>query len=212
MAFTYSVAMNLEKKICAVIGGGNVAARKVQTLLEQGALVTVVSPELGEELTNQSRPFTWIPKEYSLDTLSDDTFLVIAATNSRAVNAQVARDCHENRILVNVIDSYEESDFTVNATVTRGDLQLSVSTNGISPAMSRKIRMEWENTYGPEYGVALSLMESFRREAKKQISDDKKRRAFLQQLGNMDLPVMLTESSEEEVIQRVSTCLSSYLD
>lgn len=212
MSFTYSITLNIEGKACAVVGGGNVAARKVKSLLDQGAKVTVVSPDLCEELTSLDRPFTWIPSEYRLDTLADDTFLVIAATNSRAVNAQIAADCRENRILVNVIDSREESDFTVNATVQRGDLQLSVSTNGISPALSRKIRMNWEEIYGQEYARALELMEEFRAEAKKTIKDEKKRGAFLRELGNMDLADELKDASEQDVVQRVRTCLSSYLD
>ena len=89
---------------------------------------------------------------------------------------------------------------------------LAVSTSGISPAVSRKIRQELEQTYGPEYGVMLEILAETRQEAMETIQDSGKRRQFLQSVADMELPELLKKETKEEVQKRVKLCLSSYLD
>lgn len=113
-------------------------------------------------------------------------------------------------MLVNVVDSREESSFTVNAAVRRGDLLIGISTNGISPAISKMIREELEQQFGPEYGTALEILSDIRREAMVKISDEEKRRQFLQSLSTMELAEALQTESKEDVQKRVRLCLSSY--
>ncbi len=139
MNCTYPVALNLRGKFCTVVGGGEVALRKVKSLLAQGAEVTVISPQLHQELSAMQSQFVWMKSPYKEGQLTG-SFLVIAATNDRAVNHEVALWCDENQILVNVVDSLQDSSFIVNSAVRRGDLLLTVSTSGISPALSRQIR------------------------------------------------------------------------
>jgi precorrin-2 dehydrogenase/sirohydrochlorin ferrochelatase len=207
----YPVTLKLAGKFCTVVGGGSVAVRKVKSLLEQGAEVTVISPVLDEELIAIQEQFVWRNSMYQ-DGMLKGSFLVIAATDSRDVNHAVYEWCEEHQVLVNVGDSLQESSFTVNAMVQRGDFMLSVSTSGISPAVSKKVREDLELQYGPEYGTMLEILEEAREEALRTIGDASKRRRFLQSVASMELPELLKQETKEEVQKRVKLCLSSYLD
>lgn len=211
MTSMYPVTLNLKGKFCTVVGGGNVALRKVKSLLAQGAEVTVISPALHPDLLAIQGQFVWMNSIYKEGQL-EGSFLVIAATNQRDVNHQIAQWCEENQMLVNVIDSLQESSFTVNSVVQRGNLQLTVSTNGISPAISKKIRQQLEQQFGAEYGVMLEIVTEARREAMQTIADEEKRRQFLQSLADMELPELLQQETREAVEKRVKQCLSSYWD
>ena len=211
MTSMYPVTLKLAGKFCTVVGGGSVAVRKVKSLLEQGAEVTVISPVLDEELIAIQEQFVWRNSMYR-DGMLKGSFLVIAATNSRDVNHAVYEWCEENQVLVNVVDSLQESSFTVNAMVQRGDFMLAVSTSGISPAVSKKVREDLELQYGPEYGTMLEILEEAREEALRTIKDASKRRRFLQSVASMELPELLKQETKEEVQKRVKLCLSSYLD
>ena len=211
MTSMYPVTLKLAGKFCTVVGGGSVAVRKVKSLLEQGAEVTVISPVLDEELIAIQEQFVWRKSMYS-DGMLKGSFLVIAATDSRDVNHAVYEWCEEHQVLVNVVDSLQESSFTVNAMVQRGDFMLAVSTSGISPAVSKKVREDLELQYGPEYGTMLEILEEAREEALRTIEDASKRRRFLQSVASMELPELLKQETKEEVQKRVKLCLSSYLD
>ena len=205
MTSMYPVTLNLAGKFCTVVGGGQVALRKKTALIAQGAEVTVISPTLVQD------QFVWRKSEYK-DGMLKGSFLVIAATDSREINHAIAEWCNDNQMLVNVVDSRKESSFTVNAMVQRGDFLLAVSTNGISPAVSRSVRQELEQQYGPEYGVMLEILENVRKEALTSIADAGKRRQFLQQVVDLQLPQLLRQETREDVEKRVKLCLSSYLD
>lgn len=211
MTSMYPVTLKLAGKFCTVVGGGSVAVRKVKSLLEQGAEVTVISPVLDEELIAIQEQFVWRKSMYQ-DGMLKGSFLVIAATDSRDVNHAVYEWCEEHQVLVNVVDSLQESSFTVNAMVQRGDFMLAVSTSGISPAVSKKVREDLELQYGPEYGTMLEILEEAREEALRTIEDASKRRRFLQSVASMELPELLKQETKEEVQKRVKLCLSSYLD
>lgn len=210
MTSMYPVTLNLAGKFCTVVGGGQVALRKITALIAQGAEVTVISPTLVEELLAMQDQFVWRKSEYK-DGMLKGSFLVIAATDSREINHAIAEWCNDNQMLVNVVDSRKESSFTVNAMVQRGDFLLAVSTNGISPAVSRSVRQELEQQYGPEYGVMLEILENVRKEALTSIADAGKRRQFLQQVVDLQLPQLLRQETREDVEKRVKLCLSSYL-
>ena len=211
MTSMYPVTLNLKGKFCTVVGGGSVALRKVKSLLAQGAEVTVISPALHPDLLAMQGQFVWMNSNYK-DGQLEGGFLVIAATNQREVNHQVAQWCEENQMLVNVVDSLQESSFTVNSAVQRGNLQLTVSTNGVSPAISKKIRQQLEQQFGAEYGVMLEIVAAARREAMQTIADEEKRRQFLQSLADMELTELLQQETREAVEKRVKQCLSSYWD
>ncbi|KJS88653.1 MAG: hypothetical protein JM58_00530 [Peptococcaceae bacterium BICA1-8] len=211
MGFSYPISLNITRKKCIVIGGGKVALRKINSLLEAGAAVFLISPQISDEimpLVNENR-IHWIEKEYDSELLSD-SFLVIAATNIREVNQQIANFCHAANILVNVVDSPKDSSFIVNSYLKQGDLTLTVSTNGKSPALSHKIKEELTIMFGPEYAVLLELLAEVREMAKIYIKDEARRSDFFRECVRTDILQIIKDYGIEEARERVKKCLLSY--
>jgi precorrin-2 dehydrogenase/sirohydrochlorin ferrochelatase len=165
----YPIFLNLEGKKCVVVGGGEVALRKVRALLDSGAKVVVVSPTLNSDLAQlaEVETISLISREYEPKDLKD-AVIVVAATDIAEVNQNIAKKARKHGILVNVVDRPEESDFIMPSLVRRGDLILAVSTSGASPALAKKIRMRLEQTFGEEYSPLLSLIKEVRQELKEQ--------------------------------------------
>jgi len=137
----YPINLNIKGKLCVVIGGGSVAERKVKNLLRYGGRVRVVSPDLTDRLSKWASQgkMVYTRSEYRASHLKG-AFLVYAATSDRKVNAEIARDAAKRRLLVNVADAPTESAFILPAVVRKRDVSIAVSTNGISPAKSVRIR------------------------------------------------------------------------
>jgi precorrin-2 dehydrogenase / sirohydrochlorin ferrochelatase len=155
----YPVCLDIKNKLCVVVGGGEVARRKVQGLLAAGALVKVISPAVESELAElagQGR-IDWQCKPYVADDLQQ-ALLVFAATDDRATQGQILRHAGANGQLVNVADDPDSCNFHVPASLRRGDLTLAVATNGKSPAVAALVRERLEKEFGPEYEVLLNLM------------------------------------------------------
>jgi len=159
----YPICLDLEAKPCVVVGGGRVAERKVLGLLSCSAQVSVISPALTEELQLQHADgnIQWIDREYRQGDLAQ-AFLVIAATDDEETQKQVYEEADTNNLLLNVADVPHRCNFILPATARRGDLTISVSTAGKSPALARKIRMELEKRYGPEYRVLVNILGGIR--------------------------------------------------
>jgi precorrin-2 dehydrogenase / sirohydrochlorin ferrochelatase len=143
-----------------VVGGGAVATRKASKLFQAGAEVVVVSPTVLPELEDMSVEVHERSYEYG-DLEGAD--LAFAATNSREVNAAVAREANAREIRVNVADRPAEGDFAVPSTLRRGGLQVAVSTGGASPTLARRIRNELEEIFGPEWAGVVEELEAVRR-------------------------------------------------
>ena len=159
----YPICLDLEARACVVVGGGRVAERKVLGLLSCKAQVSVISPALTEELQLQhvSGDIEWIDREFRQGDLAQ-AFLVIAATDDEETQKQVYEEADANNLLLNVADVPQRCNFILPATARRGDLAISVSTAGKSPALARKIRMELEKRYGPEYRVLVDILGAIR--------------------------------------------------
>ena len=176
MYFPFMVDL-LGKKL-VVVGGGNVAFRKCELFLSFGAEIDVVSPALCEEFSALKGRIRHIRDGYSSEYLLN-AFAVIAATDNRAVNETVYRDCRLNNIPVNVVDTPEQCSFFVPATLRRGDLTIGVSTGGKSPALAAKIKKELAIVYGEEYEEKVELLGILRNTVKEEIEDDSIRRSLL---------------------------------
>ncbi len=211
MNFSYPISLNVANKKCTVIGGGIIAERKVKTLLSCQAIVEVISPEVTEEISllSSQGKITWCKATYDSEFIKK-SFLVIAATNNRKVNKSIANDCHQYNILVNVVDSPEDSNFIVNAFFRQGDLTLSVSTNGKSPALARKIKDDLKKIYGPEYGILLDILGEVRLLAPKKISSQTMRKNFFQDIIDSDILEMIRAGYIDEARERMKQCLLSY--
>jgi siroheme synthase-like protein len=135
-----------------VVGGGEIAASKIDGLLLAGANVRIVSQALNTALgvLVRENKIEWSEKEFASEDLND-AFLVIAATSVPSVNEAVYRAADTRGLLCNAVDDIENCHFYYGSVVQRGDLQIAISTNGKSPALAQRLRKELESQFGPEY-------------------------------------------------------------
>jgi precorrin-2 dehydrogenase/sirohydrochlorin ferrochelatase len=195
----YPINLNLSRKKCAVIGGGAVAERKAKTMLAAGGEVLVISPEITPELSGLARNgnLSWVNRPYRAGDL-DGFFLAVCATNDKNVNLLAAQEAKEKKILVDIVDNPLLADFTVPAQIRRGDLLLTVSTDGQSPALAREIKKELAVLYGEEYGVYLELVAQTRSELKKTLANPKEREQFWQRALDKEVLLFLRQGNLEE--------------
>ena len=159
----YPVNLDVEDRECLVVGGGSVGDRKVKTLLECGARVTVVTPlatEPLQALASKGR-ITLKTRDYKPSDL-EGKFLVIGATDSEGINEKISKDAAKQGLLCNIADRPAACSFVLPAIVRQGDLLIAVSTSNKSPAVARGIRQTLEKEFGPEYAVLLTLMGAIR--------------------------------------------------
>jgi precorrin-2 dehydrogenase / sirohydrochlorin ferrochelatase len=143
-----------------VVGGGGVAARKARKLLQAGADVVVISPEVRPELASMDVEIYRRPYRYGD---LEGSNLAFTATDSREVNAAVAKEARERGVPINVADHPSEGDFAVPSTLRRGQLQVAVSTGGASPTLARRIRRDLEEVFGPDWAGIVEEFDSLRR-------------------------------------------------
>lgn len=161
---TYPLCLiGLEKQRVLVIGGGSVAARKTGSLVEAGACPLVISPILHPELQALLTlgEISHLPRAYQPGDLSG-VFLVVSATGDPSVNQQVWQEAQAAGCLINSVDDPQQCNFILPAVMRRGDLTISVSTGGGSPALARRLRERLEAEYGTEYGELAALMDELR--------------------------------------------------
>lgn len=204
----YPINIDLKNKRCVVIGGGEVAERKVETLLDFGAAVCVVSPKLTpslERLAAEGR-IEHISGVYSPETL-DGALLIIAATDDTETNRAVSADAQRLGILVNVADNPELCTFFVPAMVRRGDLIISICTSGKSPALARRIREDLESKFGPEYGELADLLWELRDKVKAKYPDQADRVHAFVRILDSDVLWLLKQGKRDEAIERARKCI-----
>jgi siroheme synthase-like protein len=164
----YPIFLNIKGKRCVVVGGGQVALRKVKMLLDDGANVFVISPNPHPEIKRLSnrKAIHLIQRDYKAGDLRD-AVITLACTDVKEVNCKVADEAKRAEVLVNVADNPERSDFITPSFFKRGNLTVAVSTAGVSPALARKIRTKLEKNFGEEYASLLSLIGEVRSNLKK---------------------------------------------
>jgi len=196
----YPVFLELEGKTALVVGGGRVAQRKVETLMECGAFVHLVSRELTDRLAEliDAGRVRLLGQEFREEHLAG-VFLVFIATNDMELNRKVSESARDLGLLVNVADQPAHCNFIVPSIVTRGDLLLAISTSGKSPALARKIREELEDRFGAEYETLLTLMGRLRKEVLSLgLAQEENSRIFHEIVDSPVLEV-LSQGNREEV-------------
>jgi siroheme synthase-like protein len=164
----YPIFLNIGGKKCVVVGGGLVALRKVNSLIERGAIVEVISVDPCQELAqlDKRREIHLLSRDYTRGDLAG-AFIAVAATDNSKTNELVAAEAKERGILINVVDDPHLSDFIIPSHLRRGDVTIAVSTGGRSPALARKIRIELEKYFGTEYASLAVLISEVRSELKR---------------------------------------------
>jgi len=165
----YPIFLKIKGKRCIVVGGGEVARRKVKALLECGAGVEVISPDPCREINKlvEAGEVKLLRRGYQPGDLQG-ALIAIAATDDSRINRQVVKEAQEKAVLVNVADDAEDSDFILPSYLRRGALSIAVSTGGVSPALARKIRTRLEKDFGDEYASLVRLVGEVRAELKRQ--------------------------------------------
>lgn len=158
----FPIALNGQRVRALVVGGGSVGTRKALALVDAGASVRVVAPEVSAGLARaeEAHRLTILRAAYAPDILGDAT-LVIAATGSRDVNSLVAADARERGMLVNVVDAPDEGDFHSMAVHRRGELTIAVSTGGV-PGAAARIRDSLARRFDERYENALAALHRMR--------------------------------------------------
>lgn len=174
---TYTICLiGLQARQTVVVGGGHVAARKVEGLLAADARVKVISPAIVPELQQlvSSGKISFTQRAYQNGDL-EGAYLVIAATDDLAVNHAVWDGATKRGCLINVVDDPEHCTFILPAILQRGEMSVAVSTGGGSPALARRLRERLEGILGAEYGILTELLAELRPEIKAKFPPGKAR-------------------------------------
>jgi precorrin-2 dehydrogenase/sirohydrochlorin ferrochelatase len=148
-----------------VVGGGTVATRKVEGLLEAGAQIKIISPLLSPELQQMVNleQVDYIPRQFQDGDL-EGAYLTIAATDDPGINQSVWLEAERCGCLINVVDDPSHSNFILPAVVKRGEMSVAISTGGNSPALAHRLRQRFEKMIGPDYGVLTEILGELRPE------------------------------------------------
>ena len=179
----YPIYLDLEGRRVVVIGAGNVAARKVQSLIATGARIVVVAEHATTVFQDacEGANIEVVISSYSKDYLAS-AILAIAATNDTVLNNRIYKDCQQLEVLCNVVDVPELCDFYVPAVVERGSLQIAVGTDGKCPAYSGHLRRKLEEMFTDRHGLFLEELDKIRKHIIATIDDGARRKAILGQL------------------------------
>lgn len=193
---------NLKNRKVLVVGGGKIATRRVMTLLNEGATVVCVSSEFSEELKEEDcGKLILKQKKYDCKDL-EEMSLVVAATASSRINELVKRNCQSKGLLCNRVDHHEDSDFIFPSTIRRGDMTISVCTEGASPSLTKKIVRSLSNEYSEAYAEKVALLKALRKIVLDQKQIDPNTREKLNQLTDCSV-LELKEKLEE--YKRINT-------
>ena len=182
----YPVNINLDNMEIIIVGGGKVALRKCMNFLDFGKSVTILAPEFDSrflEIGNKVDLINDIFKEEYIEKFD----IVVAATDNKEVNEEIACICRKKSKLINVVDSRDLSDFTVSSYVKRGDLLIGISTGGKIPALSAKIREELEEIYDESFAEYVDILGEIREKIIKKYENKEERKEALKSLVKLNM-------------------------
>ncbi|AZN35582.1 siroheme synthase CysG [Iodobacter ciconiae] len=209
----FPLFLNLHDQNCLVVGGGDVAARKIRLLAAAGGKMTVVAPALCEELAQAVLDGKLIHLAASFnESQLQNTRLVIAATNSEEVNRQVFEACEARGILVNAVDDPASCRFITPAIVDRSPLMIAISTSGGVPVLARNLRAQLEALIPHAYGDLAKMAADFRDEVKSKLLTVGTRKQFWEQTLAGPIPDMVFAGQYEAARQALRESLSADTD
>lgn len=206
----YPVNLDIKNKQCLVVGGGTVGTRKVKTLFDCGAIVTLVSPLATEKLEKmaQNGNITWHRRNYESSDM-DEAFLVIGATDDETLNNRIAMDASKQHKLCNIADKPEICNFILPAIVQKEDLIIAISTSGQSPAFAKKLRKELNKQFGHEYAVFLKFMGAVRKKLLAREHKPEVHKPIFEKLINSDLLKYIRSKDPEAINSELYSTLGS---
>ncbi|MEX1063655.1 MAG: bifunctional precorrin-2 dehydrogenase/sirohydrochlorin ferrochelatase [Balneolaceae bacterium] len=200
----------LDSKLSVLIGGDHEAERKAKELLDCDANLTLISPQITDELKNlaEKEELTWIPREYKEGDLNG-AFLVIVAEFKGDTNERVFREAEERGILVNVMDDIPHCTFTFGSLIKRGPLTLSVSTSGAAPTLAVRLRQRFEREFGREYEPFLDFMQELRSPMAVFYPDFRTRKSLWYRLIDSDILEHFRQDRTDLAVRRAEEIVGS---
>ena len=207
----YPVFLNLKDKRVVVIGGGEVAERKVESLLDTGASVTVISPHVTARLASlaDSRLIELQKRPYAQGDCSRAA-LVLSATDDPEVNEAVWNEATGAGILVNTADEPVLCNFIMPAVVRRGELAVAISTGGTSPALASRLRHKFSQMLGPEYTRLVELLARIRPEIRERFHNGRDRKALHYRILDSGIIDCLKEGDSEGAERRLRQIIEEF--
>jgi siroheme synthase-like protein len=208
MEFGYPVILDLHNQPCVVIGGGPMAEEKILALLEAGADVTVIAPELTESLSHMAwkNRFKWVNRHYAQGDL-DGAYLVIGADMDRSRNNLIAEEATRKRVLLNCLDDPPNCRFIFPSIHRQGDLVIALSTTGKCPALAVRIRQKLATEYGPEYAEFLKIVGGLRDRIAALVPDFGARRELWYRLVDSRAIALLKAGRREDAVDTIEDLL-----
>ena len=206
------IFVTIRNKPCVVIGGGLVATRKVASLLESGAIITVVSPEVSEELQRQIREnkIIHIARTFEPEDIQG-AYLVFAATDSREVNRSIGEIAQDQQTLVNIADDPEHSNFVLPSVLDRSPVVIAVSTGGASPILARQLRLKLEAMIPSASGRLAGITEEYREKVKGFFPKQSQRKKFWENALKGPVSELVYAGQESSARQQLDTMLEQGL-
>lgn len=199
-------------KNCLLVGGGNVAARKLDILLDAGAQVTVVAPDINEAVATLENDSVSILRQQYAPSMLEGIDLVIAATDDQALNETVYNDASERHLFVNVVDNPDLCTFIMPAIIDRSPITVAVGTGGAAPVLARLLRGKIESALPHSYGQLAQLAEKYREQVKTQIPTGTERKAFWEKVFEGTVAERVFAGDTETADKELQALLEQYQD
>lgn len=212
---SYPINLDIEGKICIVLGGGHVALRKIKGLLYAKAEVIVIAPEVCEEIRRlvEDGYIEWRRQTYSSGCLPSG-LIFIAATNDSEINQLAAEEASSKHMLVNIVNSDCKlpplNTFNVPSIIRKNNLMLTISTEGLSPALSRCIRQHLETQFNDDFARWLERLSAIRAEVKILISDAEIREKFWREVMSSENFSLAQNGEIDKAEVNIRNALDSY--
>lgn len=208
----FPIFTQLRGRQCLVVGAGEVAARKIELMLQAGALITVVAKQVGRqvEALAQKNPDLCLIETPYRDTHLDEKHLVIAATNDTLVNQQVFNDAENRQIFANVVDSPEQCSFITPAIVDRAPITIAISSGGKAPVLARLLRGKLESIVPATYGRLGKLAEKFRDTVKRVLKTGTERKSFWEDVFEGVVAENVFQNNEQQAEAQLRQLLNQY--
>ena len=169
MAPYYPAFLDVKDRLCLIIGGGQIAEGRIASLLECGAQIKMISPEVTAEVQGMADAgILRLEKREYQDGDLEGAFIAIASTDDRTVNRQIAQEAEKRNVLLNVVDVTHLCTFIAPSVVKKGDVTVAISTSGLSPALARKLREELEVDPVLDYADLAPMLSEIRLELRKE--------------------------------------------
>jgi precorrin-2 dehydrogenase/sirohydrochlorin ferrochelatase len=207
----YPVFLNLKGKRVVVIGGGEVAERRVESLLDTGASITVISPSVTPRLASlaESQLIGLQKRPYTQGDCSGAA-LVLSATDDSEASVAVWNEASGAGLLVNTADEPTLCDFIMPAVVRRGELTVAISTGGTSPALASRLRQEFSKMLGPEYSRLVELLGRARLEVRERFHNGRDRKALHYRILDSDIMACLKQDDGEGAERRLRQIIEEF--